>query len=156
MFGLTLKKYFKIARFGLLIITIISIWRWALSLSGTPYFPRGTMISIVQATTFLSLAYGAFLRRGYGYRLPQALVTVAILALYAQLIVLVSTAVSYLAGIESYFNYSEALNVQDAIPMGQAMVGRVFGLVINTVTSLIECALGFWFGGLLPAKQSEA
>lgn len=158
MFGKSFGEYFQAAKFGLLIITIVAIGRWGVSLAGVPYFPRGHIIfSLVLATTFLAIIYGGFLRQGYGFRLPQALVVVGIIAVYAQLLILLSTVISYAAGMESYFNHPEALNVDQTavVGFGEALRIRVVGLFINTITSLIEGTLGFWFGGLLPIPGSN-
>ena len=156
MFGRSCKEYFELAKFGLVIILIITAGRWIVSLSGVPYYPRGTAIfSIVLATTFLALAYGGFMRRGYGLSLLQSIVVVAMIAIFAQLLILISTAVSYMGGMETYFNYADALNAEMTPTFGEAMGARVGGLIVNTITAIIECALGYWIGGLLPVPKKS-
>ena len=143
--------YFGYAKFGIAIILIVTIGRWILSFAGVPYFPRGNVIfSIVLATNFLVVAYGGFLRAYTSLGYKQILATALIVVVVAQLLITLSTAVSYAAGIDSYFNHPEALNVQEAIPAGQAMMSRLFGIFANSVTGVILASLGYALGTFLP------
>jgi hypothetical protein len=72
------------------------------------------------------------------------------MALVSQVVILLSTAVSYLLGIDSYFSNPMALNRQvDPVGMGAAMGFRAGGLVVNTILNGIAGALGWALGGLL-------
>jgi hypothetical protein len=68
----------------------------------------------------------------------------------------VSTAVSYIFDIPSYFNYPAALNVKEAIPMGTALAARGITLVINSIFSGLAALIGWGFGGVLPGPEDLA
>ena len=146
------KDLFSYARFGLMVILLMTVGRWALSLSGVAYLPRGNVIfSIVLATFFLALTYGAFLRsHGVPYR--RILGVVLILVLSAQTLITLSTLVSYAAGLETYFNYPEALNVAEPIGLAQAIGARLFGFIPNTVSSMVIASLGYALGAFIPSR----
>ena len=126
-----------------------------LSLAGVPYFPRGNVIfSIVLTTNFLCIVYPAFARRMYGYSLTQGVVLGVGLAVFAQLCIFGSTVVSYVAGLETYFNHPEALNAQAAVPFAQAVAARAFGVVVNGLIGGILALIGYALGGLLPQRTT--
>ena len=130
---------------------IVTIGRWILGFAGVPYFPRGNVIfSIVIASYFISLAYGAFLRAFSDLNFKQILATTLLIVVTAQLLILVSTAISYMGGMETYFNHPEALNATEAVPFGVAMQGRIFGLFANSVVVMIITSLGYAMGALFP------
>ena len=56
----------------------------------------------------------AFTRAWLGYRIGRAVGFAMFMAVIAQLVILASTAASYLAGIDSYFNHPAALNRTEA------------------------------------------
>jgi hypothetical protein len=68
----------------------------------------------------------------------------------AQVIIFLSTLFSYLAATETYFNHPTALNVEQAIPMVQALGTRGLGLVIGTIASSVAALIGWALGGLVP------
>ena len=156
MFGRSFGEYAQLAKFGFIIILIVTIGRWTLSLMGVPYFPRGhVFFSIVLASIFLALAYGGFSRRYLGFGWRQAMVLMVLLAVYAQVLILISTVISYGAGIETYFNHPEALNVEAAIPFGEALTARILGVVFFPINLIVAGSLGYWLGGQLPALSSN-
>ncbi|GEM_PF-3100905 len=64
MAGRSFGEYFTIAKFGMIIILISAIGRWAVSLAGVDYLPRGNVIfSIVLATNYIALCYGGMAKR---------------------------------------------------------------------------------------------
>ena len=155
MFGRSFGEYFNISRFGLAIILISTIGRWAVSLSGVDYLPRGNVIfSIVLATTYLSLCYGAMTPRIYGLNWKQALVPVILIVLVGQSLVVLSTVITYAAGIDSYFNHPEALNVTEKLSSGDAFVGRLQAILPNVISGIVLCLIGQGLGKLLPGKDN--
>lgn len=151
MFGRPLGEYMEIARFGFIIILIAAIGRWALSLAGVPYFPRGNIIfSLVVACYYLALCYGAMTPKLYGLSWLQTLVPVVMIILLAQIIIFVSTIISYSAGMETYFNHPEALGATEKISASAAYVERVKGLLGNLVTGVILTLIGQLLGKALP------
>jgi hypothetical protein len=103
---------------------------------------------------FASIFSAVFARRWLGWRLPQAAGFAMFMAVVSQLVILLSTAVSYGFDIPSYFREPMALNRQtDPIGFLPAMGFRAGGLVVNTIVNGITGALGWALGGLLPARE---
>ncbi len=67
------------------------------------------------------------------------------IVLGAQILILLATIVSSLAGAETYFNHPTALNVEESVGLGQAFGIRIFGLVVNGIVNAVLGLLG-WLG----------
>ena len=133
----------RLIRFYLVLLAIFTVGRWGLSLGGAEYDATHQVFSIVILTN-ISSAYYAFLTRGFvGGGLKRALALGALLGAVSQVVILLSTAISYMAGMDTFFNAPRALNVEEAIPFGQAMSVRAFGFVVNVVINVIVAALGY-------------
>lgn len=148
-----MAEYLKLARLYFVILAIVAAGRWVLSLQGVPYAKGTDKLSIVIATLFSSIFYGAFCRRWRGFKIMQAVTLGAILGLAAQIVVFLSTLVSYLLGMETYFNNPVALNSTVALPMASALGTRLGGLVVNTILNGIAGALGWAMGAALPESR---
>ena len=150
-----IQEYARLARPYFVLLAIFAIGRWLMGTAFAVPYEKGTnVLSIVTLTLFASLFSAAFTRRWLGYRLVQAAGLAMFMALVSQVVVLLSTAASYLLGISSYFNEPMALNRQtDAIGFGAAMGFRAGGLVVNTILNGIIGALGWALGGLVPARE---
>lgn len=142
-----------LARLYLVLLAIVTGGRW---LQGTIFhvpYEKGTHIfSIVTLTAFACIFYAAFCRRWLGQRLAQAVVLTMMLGLAGQVVVFLSTVVSYAFGIDSYFRNPIALNQAAEVGFVQALAIRTGGLVVNTLLSGILGALGWALGGALPAS----
>lgn len=150
---MNLKENLRLARLFFLLLAIFAVGRWTLSLKQVPYDRGSPVFSLVTLTILSCLYYSAFARRWKGYRVLQAVMLSITLSFAAQLVILLSTLMSYAAGLDTYFNHSIALNVEARADMAQAMTARAFGLVFNTlVNGSIAGALGWAMGGLLPEK----
>jgi len=145
-----MAEYLRVARLYFLLLALVTIGRWTLGFQHVPYERATDKLSIVILTLFASIFYGAFTRRWLNYRIGQALVLAMLLAFTSQVVILLSTVVSYAMGIDTYFNNPVALNAPGPVPMGQAIGIRMGGLVVNTITSGIAGALGWAMGALLP------
>ena len=150
-----INEYTRLARPYFVLLAIVTIGRW---LTGTAFhvpYEKGTWyMSIVTLTMFASIFSAAFTRRWPGYRLMQAAGFAAFMALASQLVILLSTVISYGLDIPSYFRDPMALTRQsEPIGFGAAMVARAGGLVVNTIVNGILGALGWALGGLLPDRQ---
>jgi hypothetical protein len=143
----------KLARLYFVMLAIVAAGRWTLSLQGVPYAKGTDKLSIVIVTLFSSIFYGAFCRRWRGFKIMQAVILGATLGLTAQVVIFASTLVSYLLGLETYFNNPMALNSTAALPMASALVARIGGLVVNTILNGIAGALGWAMGALLPESR---
>ena len=148
-----MADYLKLARLYFLILAIVAAGRWGLSLFDVPYAKGTDKLSIFIATVFSSIFYGAFCRRWRGFKIMQAASLGAILGLTSQVVIFVSTLLSYLLGIETYFNNPIALNETTAVPLLAALGLRAVGLVVNTILNGIAGALGWAMGALLPESR---
>lgn len=147
-----MAQHLRLARLFWLLLAIFTIGR--LLMTRVPYEKGHHVFSLVTLTILSVLYYGAFTRRWHDYRVLQAMVLGGLLALSAQVVILVATAASYGLGVNTYFTNPRALlgvnAPPDPVPFGTAMLARVGGLVANTITSSIMGALGWVMGGLLP------
>ncbi len=106
-----LNEYTRLARPFFVMLAIVTVGRWLLGTAFHVPYEKGTHgLSIVTLTLFASLLSTAFLRRWLGWRLPTAAGFAMYMAVVSQVVILLSTAVSYILGIDSYFNNPMALN----------------------------------------------
>jgi len=147
-----MSENMKLVRFYLVLLAIVTIGRWGLSLGGAEYDKTHQVFSLVLLTVFSSLYYGMLVRCFVGGGVKRAIVLGATLAIASQLVIFVSTALSYLLGLQTFFNNARALNAPQTLPMGQAMVGRAGGLVVNTIINMVAGALGWLIAGVVPRK----
>jgi hypothetical protein len=140
----------RLARLYLVLLAIVASGRWLLSFR-VAYEVGTDKMSIVILTIFASVFYGAFCRRWRGYSLLQAMGLAATLAVFGQLVIVLSTLASYALGLETYFNHPKALNLEGVVPLSAALVSRARGLLANTILNGIVGMLGWALGGLLPA-----
>jgi hypothetical protein len=146
-------SYFHRVRFVVLFLVLFTIGRFVLGATGVPYAQGTHVFSIVTFSFFASLFFGAFSRQLWGFRLLQAMMLGIAIGLSGQILIFLSTLGSYLTGAETYFNNPTALNVQEAIPLGQAMGARAAGLVINPILNSIAALIGWSLGKLIPGKS---
>jgi hypothetical protein len=143
----------RLARLYFVILAIVAGGRWVMSFLAVPYAKGTDKLSIVIITLLSSVFYGAFCRRWLGLKLLPAVSLGATLGLSAQIVVFVSTVLSYLFGLETYYNNPVALNATAAVSLGTALATRALGLVANTFTAGIAGALGWAMGALLPETR---
>jgi hypothetical protein len=144
----------KLARLYLLLLAIFTVGRWLLGTFNAPYEKYNQVFSIVILTFNAGVFYGAFCRRWRRFRLWQAAGLGLTLGLISQLVIFAATLLSYALGLHTYFNYPTALLGPQApltdVPLGQAVLSRVGGLIVNPILTGIAGALGWAAGGLLP------
>jgi hypothetical protein len=126
-----------------------------LAIFTVPYEKGTWYFSIVQLTILASIFSTAYTRRWLGWGLGRAAAFAAFLALSSQVVILLSTAASYLFGVPSYFNHPTALNRPAVVDFGQALGIRLGGLVVNSLVNGIGGALGWALGGLLPGQTAR-
>ncbi|MGE0455310.1 MAG: hypothetical protein AB7O37_15600 [Vicinamibacteria bacterium] len=150
-----MAEILKFMRFFFVLLAIFTIGRWGMSLGGVPY-EKGTHVFSLVTLTLIAVAHHAAFARGLlGWRIGKALQLGATMAFTTQLVILLSTVVSYF-GLPSYFNAPLALNQEAAVPLTAAVVIRLQGLVINTILGTIAAALGYLMGGALPKREKLA
>ena len=147
-----MSSYFRRVQFVILFLVLFAIGRLVLGATGVAYAQGTNIFSIVTFSYFASLLFGAFSRPLWGFRLTQAMMLGVAIGLSGQVLIFLATLGSYLAGAETYFNHPTALNVEEAIPLGQAMVARLITLVINTIINSIAALIGWSLGKLIPGK----
>ena len=101
-----------------------------------------------------AFSHAAFARAFLGYRMWEAARLAMTLGLVSQVAIFLATAFSYVVGIQSYFNHPIALNQPAPVGLGQALVIRAGGLVVNTLACGITGAMGWGLGALLPKPAS--
>jgi hypothetical protein len=152
-----MSENLRLARLYFVILLIVAGGRWVMSLQEVPYAKGTDKLSIVIVTLLSSIFYGAFCRRWRGLKILQAVTLGATLGLTAQIVIVVSTLLSYLLGLETYYNNPVALlgdtNAEAAVPLGSALAFRAVGLVVNTILNGIAGALGWAMGALLPESR---
>lgn len=153
-----MAQHLRLARLFWLLLAVFTIGR--LLMSRVPYDKGHHVFSLVTLTIFSAIYYGAFTRRWHDYRVLQAMTLAGLLALSAQIVIVVATAASYGLGVSTYFTQPRALfgvnAPPDPVPFAQAMLTRLGGLVANTIGAAIIGALGWVMGGLLPADRPRA
>ena len=160
MFGESISGYLRFIRFAWLLLLVAAVGRLVLGAKDVPYEEGTWFFSMVMLTYHLCLVYGAFAKKLKGYRLPQAMVLGALIAVSAQVIILVLTVASYALGADTYFNHPFAIaRVTETVPFSAAVAARLGGLVINSIIGSIGGLLGWLAGGLIPdavgGKASE-
>jgi uncharacterized membrane protein (DUF485 family) len=145
-----LREYFRLARPFLVLLALFAVGRWAVGVGGLDYTKGHHIFSLVTLTLLGTIFYAAFARRWLGYPIMRSVGLGMTLMFCTQVVILVLTAVSYMLGMNTYFNHPTALNAEGPVAFGPAMGGRVGGLVANTLFAGIAAALGWFFGGVLP------
>ena len=149
-----LNEYTRLARPFFVMLGIVAVGRWLQGTAfGVPYATGTHVFSIVTLTLFASLFSAVFTRAWLGWRLAGAAGFAMFMAVVAQLVILLSTAASYVLGVPSYFSHPTALNQPEAVGLAQAMGLRAGGLVVNALLNAIAGALGWALGGLLPGRE---
>ncbi len=149
-----MAEYLRLARLYFVLLALVTAARWFVSFRA-PYDVATDKVSIVVTTLFASLFYAAFCRRWLRHGVVAALTMGALFGFAAQLVIFSSTLVSYLAGLDTFFNYPKALQSETAVPMGTAMLRRTGGLIAGPITNAVMALIGWALGALLPAERSR-
>src|SRR5579863_3252153 len=149
-----MKDKLEFVRLPILLFVIFFVGRLALGagmgVSKASYDLSNRLFSMVILQVHVGLLWGAVGRRYRGYGIGGSVTAVVLAVLVSQILIFAGTAFSYLAGVNTLFNYPEALNQQAAIGFGAAMVARTITLIANSVFGAILGAIGWALGGLLP------
>jgi len=149
-----MKEKLEFVRLPILLFVLFFVARLALGaalgISKESYDLSNRLFSMVILQVHVGLLWGAVGRRYRGYGIGGSVTAVVLAVLVSQILIIAGTAVSYLAGVDTFFNFPEALNQQAAIGFGAAMAARTATLVANCVFGAIAGAIGWALGGLLP------
>lgn len=144
----------RVARLYLVILAIFTVGRWIQSIKEVPYEKGHHVFSIVIMTFMASAFFAAFCRRWRGYTILRAMGLGLTFGLMAQIVIFLSTVLSYSLGMTTYFNHPTALNVTEAIPLAAALKGRAGGLLFGPIANAIAAVIGWALGGLLPEGKA--
>ncbi len=148
-----LLNVIRFVRLPLLLLLIYAVARFSIGLAGIPYAPRGNaMFSIAGVSILTGIIFGALSGRVGGFGWLGAALIGLVIGFFGQLLIFSATLISYLADLNTYFVHWDALNVPEGTraPMGQAMTGRVGGLVFGSLTIMVAALIGRVFGFLAP------
>lgn len=147
-----MSENLKLMRFYFWILALFTVGRWGLGFGGVEYAKAHQVFSLVTLALIASAHHAAFGRAFAGFSWKRAAGIGAMIGLATQVVIFVSTALSYLLGLETFFNNPTALNQTAAVPFGAAMLARLGGLVVNTILNTIAALIGYAMGGALPRK----
>jgi hypothetical protein len=149
-----MKEKLSFVRLPILLFVIFFIGRLvlgaAMGISKESYDVSNRLFSMVILEVHVGLLWGAVGRRYQDYRIGEAITAVVLAVLVSQILIFAGTAFSYIAGVNTFFNYPEALNQQTAVAFGAAMGMRTITLIANCIIGAICGAIGWALGGLLP------
>ena len=149
-----MKEKLQFVRLPILLFVIFFIGRLALGaamgISKESYDVSNRLFSMVILEVHVGLLWAAVGRRYRGYGIGAAIAAVVLAVLASQILIFAGTAFSYIAGVDTFFNYPEALNQQAAIGFGAAMGARTITLIANCIIGAVCAAIGWALGGLVP------
>jgi len=149
-----MKEKLQFVRLPILLLVLFFIGRLALGaglgVRRETYDVANRVFSMVVLQVHIGLLWGAVGRRYRGYGVGGSMSAVVLAVLVSQLLIFAATAVSYLAGVDTFFNFPAALNQTEAVGFGLAMASRAGALVVNCIIGAIVGAIGWALGGLLP------
>jgi hypothetical protein len=138
----------------ILLFVIFLIGRLAvgagMGISKESYDLANRLFSMVVLQVHVGLLWGAVGRRYRGYGIGGSITAVVLAVFVSQVLIFAGTAFSYLAGVDTVFNFPEALNQTAAVGFGAAMIARTATLIGNCIFGAIAAAIGWSLGGLIP------
>jgi hypothetical protein len=143
----------RLFRFYLVLLAIFTVGRWGLSLGHADYDKTNQVFSLVILTNLSAAYFGLMTRIFLNGSWKDAMMAGVKLAVASQIVIFLSTAISYALGLQTFFNYARALNVEAPIGMGEAMVRRLVTFVVNCILNGIIGAIGYGIAGVAkPAR----
>ena len=149
-----MKEKLQFVRLPILLLVLFFVGRLALGaglgVSKETYDLANRLFSMVVLQVHIGLLWGAVGRRYRGYGIGGSVMAVVLAVLVSQLLIFGATAVSYLAGVDTFFSFPEALNQQATVSFGAAMISRTATLIVNCILGAIAASIGWSLGGLIP------
>jgi hypothetical protein len=154
-----MKEKLEFVRLPILLFVIFFIGRLALGagmgVSKASYDLSNRLFSMVILEVHVGLLWGAVGRRYRGYGVGGSVTAVVLAVIVSQILIFAGTAISYMAGVNTFFNFPEALNQQSPMGFGAAMIARTITFVANCVIGAVTGAIGWALGGLLPPIAAD-
>jgi hypothetical protein len=147
-----LTENLRVARFYFALLALFTVGRWAQSLGQVEYAKGHHVFSIVTLTLLSSAYFAAFCRKWRGYSFMQAVLLGMTFGLAAQVVIFLSTLLSYVLGLHTFFNHPTALNAEGDLPLREALVRRALGLVAGPVSNGVAAFVGWLMGAALPER----
>jgi len=151
-----MREKLRFIRLPIVLFVIFFLGRLAIgAISGVSkqsYDLANRLFSMVILEVHVGLLWGAVGKRYRNYGVGGSITAVVLAVVVSQILIFAGTAFSYLAGIQTLFNYPEALNQSAAVPFGMAMALRTGSFIANCVIGAIAGAIGWALGGLVPAR----
>jgi len=141
-----MARHLKLMGFYFWLLGLFTIGRWVMSFTSTDYARATWIFSLVPLALIASAHHAAFARALQGYSLKDAAVLGALIGFVTQVVIFVSTALSYGLGLSTLWNSPAALNQAAAVPFGAAMMARVIGMVVNTILNVMAALVGYAMG----------
>lgn len=171
-----LKSVLHFVRLPLLLVTIWATVRFILGVAGVPYVPRGNaMFSVYSVTLISCLYFGALSAKIGGFKWSGTILTGVTIGVYAQILILLATLISYAGNLNTYFVHWDALNINPAklsppvlmadalmhpeqvtMPMSKAMITRLTGILFNGISAGIFAVIGRALSGLAPKPVTQS
>ena len=151
-----MKEYLRLARLYMIVLAIFTVGRLAWGFRGIPYEKGHAVFSLVTMSFLACAFYGAFSRRWLGYSVTKAMGLGLTIGLIGQIVILTMTVLSYALHIDTYFVNPRALNAPGPLPFGEALGGRLGGLVVNSVMCALAAGIGWVMGTTLPEPTKAA
>jgi len=156
-----MKEKLQFVRLPILLFVIFFVGRLALGaamgVSKPTYDLANRLFSMVILEVHVGLLWGAVGRRYRGYGIGGSMTAVVLAVVVSQILIFAGTAISYIAGINTLFNFGEALNQPGAtLSFGAAMASRTLTFVANCIIGAIAGAIGWALGGLVPAAIAKS
>ena len=152
-----MKERLEFIRLAMVLLGLFFVGKLIVGAAGGSYALGTRLFAMVPLTVQLCLPWGAMTRAFKGRGVGEAAITGASIALFAQLLIFGGTILSYLVGASTHFNEPMAIVGEDRpVALGEAVMGRGFGLLINTVIGTIAGSLGWALGALLPSRQAAS
>jgi hypothetical protein len=149
-----MSENLRLMRFYFWLLGVFAVGRWALGFAGVEYAKAHQVFSIVTLALIASAHHAAFARAFSGYGIGRAIGLGAMIGVTAQIVIFVSTALSYGLGLHTFFNTPQALNSPSEVAFGAAMLARTGGLLVNTILNAIAAAIGWAMGAALPRTRT--
>lgn len=141
-------------RFPVLLLFLFFLGKLIVGALGGSYELGVRLFAMVPLTVHLALAWGAVARAFKGEKAGGAFIIGALIALAAQILIFLGTMGSYLLGVETHFSNPVAIvGEQRPVSLGEALVARSGGLVINALIGGVAALIGWTLGGLIPRRE---
>jgi hypothetical protein len=154
-----MKEKLQFVRLPIVLFVLFFVGRLvlgaAMGVNKQSYDLANRLFSMVILEVHVGLLWGAVGRRYRGYSVRGSVTAVVLAVVVSQILIFAGTAISYISGINTLFNFGEALNQPGVtVPFVAAMVARTITFVVNCIIGAIAGAIGWALGSFVPAMDN--